>query len=245
MKIEFVGREAVDRLLKQIPANIAVYREGQSADLIRKADRRESKIAVNDPPVLVKPNGEIENDAAATRLIYQWLSRLDPTQAGDERLWVFLTHVTFSDYTHRRWLAGLTRAESPQDVVEERWFFRGEGLRTKVHNALSRLWWFAHLTYDAQRSDPFELTDTLLSLQDLQTAFVERSIGACRPLLVAALEAYRRRDLLADVPRRGPIIREWAKALRLHGGAFLLDAIPQKRLENVASSRLRNAIEGR
>ena len=138
---------------------------------------------------MLNDNGEVESDAVAARRVYQWLQKLDASQASDPRLWTFLTHVTFAEYLNKRWSSGLGRAENPDRVVIERWFFRGEGLATFFRNGLSRLWWFAHLTYDPQSA--FELTDVLLSLQDLQQAFLERSLARCQPVLKTVLRTYK------------------------------------------------------
>ena len=122
----------------------------------------------------------------------------------------------------------------------DRWFFRGRGLRTSVHNAVSRLWWFGYLTYDHTRQDPFELTSVLLSLQDIQTAFLERTLGPCKPLPRAVLETVQKhQEDLRNTPKSGDVIQEWAKEIRLYGGAYVLDAVPPERLAFVVQSKLR------
>ena len=156
-----------------------------------------------------------------------------------------LTHREFAHYTHKRW--GQRRfetAKNPEAVVLDRWFYRGQGLRTCVHNGLSRLWWFGYLTYDSQRPNPFELTDILLSLQDIQTAFLERSLGPCRLLLRTVLETVRKhQEVLRQTPDNGDIIQEWAKEIRLYGGSYLLDELPQNRLAFVLENSLRSRLQ--
>lgn len=244
MNLEFLSREATDKLAKEVAQNLDVYRSEGTAKLIRPIDCRISKVEVVQPPALLDGNGEEKSDAEAAKLIFQWLSNLTPVQASDERLWVLLTHRYFATYVHRRW--GQARFESaahPENVVLDRWFFRGKGLRTCVHNAISRLWWFGYLTYDRQRSNPFELTDVLLSLQDIQTAFLERTLGPCRPVLRIVLEAIKKHQTaLLGTPKSGDVIQEWAKEIRLYGGAFLLDAVPEERLQYVVESRLKKRL---
>jgi hypothetical protein len=54
------------------------------------------------------------------------------------------------------------------------------------------------------------------------------------------LEAVKKHAaLLEATPNRGDLIQEWAKELRLYGGAFLLDAVPEDRLFTVAEARLK------
>lgn len=245
MSLEFLSREATDRLVREVKGNLEAYRTGQTEALISEADCRMSRIESIEPPQLLTVDGEPKSDAEAAKMVFQWLSNLTPVQASDERLWVLLAHREFAKYSHKRW--GQQRFESaknPDAVVLDRWFYRGQALRTCVHNSISRLWWFGHLTYDANRANPFELTDVLLSLQDIQTAFLERSLGPCRPLLQAVLETVRRHsEELRNTRDRGDLIQDWAKEVKLYGGSFLLDEVPAKRLvfvlENMLRSRLR------
>jgi hypothetical protein len=84
------------------------------------------------------------------------------------------------------------------------------------------------------------LTNVLLSLQDIQVAFLERSLGRCKPLLRVVLETIQKnQDNLRKTPKSGDVIQEWAKEIRLYGGAYLLDAVPPERLLFVVQSKLR------
>ena len=91
-----------------------------------------------------------------------------------------------------------------------------------MQNAISRLWWFGYLTHDPLRGNAFELTEALLSLQDVQVAFLERSLGRCKPLLKVVLETVLKYDsTLKEADGRGDIIQEWAKEIHLYGGAYV------------------------
>lgn len=239
MSLEFLSREATDKLAREVAGNLDAYRSGKTEALIRASDCRVSRIEVVAPPNL-DAFAEDKLDAEASRHLFQWLSDLTPVQAADERLWVLLTHRYFSTYVYNRWGKGLERATKPEALVLDRWFFRGGGVATFVRNGLSRLWWFGYLTYDNKRPNPFELTDVLLSLQDIQVAFLERSLGRCRPLLRAVLETVKKhQDALRNTPKSGDVIQEWAKEIRLYGGAYLLDAVPPDRLKFVLERFLR------
>lgn len=243
MNLQYITREVTDRLASEVGKNIDVYRAGQTHGLISASDCRLSRFEVPDAPVLLAPSGDCMTDTECTKLIYQWLSALSPVQAADERLWAYLTHAVYAEYMHKRWETGLLRAEKQEDVVIDRWFYKGEGARTKMHNGISRLWWFGHVTYDSGRANPFELTETLLSLQDIQTALLERSLGLCRPLVQTVLEAISKfASQLEKTPKRGDVIQEWAKDIRLRGGAFLLDVVPQERLTFVVEQSLRERL---
>jgi len=240
MSLEFLSRELADKLAHDVSKNIDAYRTGQTQSLIRTTDCRVSRVDAVAPPDLLDAAGEPKSDAEASQLIFQWLAKLTPVEAADERLWVLLTHHIFAAYVYKRWARGLERATQPEALVVDRWFFRGTGVATFVRNGISRLWWFGYLTYDRTRTNPFELTDVLLSLQDIQVAFLERSLGRCKPLLRAVLETVmKHQDDLRQTPKSGDVIQEWAKEIRLYGGAYVLDAVPPERLSFVVQSKLR------
>ncbi|MDD5199832.1 MAG: DUF6339 family protein [Terrimicrobiaceae bacterium] len=244
MSLEFLSREATDKLAHEVGTNIEAYRAEKTVDLIRTGDCRMSRVDAVAPPDLLDTKGDYKPDAEASQLIFQWLSNLTPVQAADERLWVLLTHSTFSEYVHKRWGDSLERSEKPTELILDRWFFRGIGLRRLFHNGISRLWWFGWVTHDNQRANPFELTDALLSLQEIQVAFLERSIGSCKPLLRVVLETVKKHEAaLRSTPKRGDVIQGWAKEIRLYGGAYLLDAVPPDRLAFVVERMLRSRLK--
>ncbi len=243
MSLEFLSRDAADKLAHDVGKNLDTYRTGKTDSLIRMSDCRVSRLDAVTAPDLLDATGEPKSDGEASQLIFQWLGKLTPVQAADERLWVLLTHRTFANYVHKRWGKGLERATQPEALVVDRWFFRGTGVATFVRNGISRLWWFGYLTYDNKRTNPFELTDILLSLQDIQVAFLERSLGRCKPLLRAVLETVQKHEEdLRKTPKSGDVIQEWAKEIRLYGGAYVLDAVPTERLAFVVRSKLRTRL---
>lgn len=136
------------------------------------------------------------NDAENALKIYAYLGRLTRTQAADLRLWVTLTHTIFWDYCLKRWPA----AEKSSDYVLEHWFEkRGGGLAALRRNAISRLWWAAHLTVapwerDSElnvfkSSDRARYTRVLLSQQQIFSDVIERSYGSNLRIRICLLDA--------------------------------------------------------
>ena len=81
-------------------------------------------------------------------------------QASDPRLWVRLTHVEGWKYMRRRWnVAPKIRDEkNPVGYVLEHYFVASSSpSRALTRNGMARLWWYAHLTHDPARKDPYEL----------------------------------------------------------------------------------------
>jgi hypothetical protein len=63
-------------------------------------------------------------------------------------------------------------------------------------------------------------------------------------LLKAVLDTVKKyQEVLGQTPNNGDVIQEWAKEIRLYGGSYLLDELPQERLlfvlENSLRSRMR------
>ena len=100
------------------------------------------------------------------------------------------------------------------------------------------------MTYDDETtSDRFELTDVLVSLQDIQVAFLERAIGRSRKILKTALKIWKERLKKGnDIKGKGRAIQIWARLIRLHGAVALLDALPQRDLENLIRAKLAIAL---
>ena len=46
-----------------------------------------------------------------------------------------------------------------------------------------------------------------------------------------------------NIPKQGPVVQKWAKLIRLHGGVVLLDALPEKQLQNVIWLKLGDALD--
>lgn len=125
-------------------------------------------------------NGDLDlgttskDDCQSSISIFEQLINLDKVQANDKRLWACLTHTRFYNYTRTRWNIN---SKSSEDTITSRFHFEGVGIEARMRNAISRLWWTAKITYDANRDDHFELTKLIWEKQDIHVALMERSFG--------------------------------------------------------------------
>jgi hypothetical protein len=242
MNLPFLSSSSVETLKRNLSENQSAYLIGEARTLVKSAQVEQSKIQVDEPPDLVLPGVDDLKDAINSRRIYQWLHRLDPVQASDARVWTYLTHDFYADYTFKRW-----PIEKTSDIltrIRERYFVEGQGLASLVRNGIARLWWFGYLTYDeTAEGHSFELTDVLVSLQDIQVAFLERAIGRSRRILRTALRVWQQRvERGDDIKGRGRAIQMWARLIRLHGAVALLDSLAQRDLENLVRAKLAIAL---
>lgn len=87
--------------------------------------------------------------------------KITPLQATNKYMWAYLCHTDKDcrKYIQKRWEGG---------KPEERFFVPSEGMGLYFFNALSRLWWWAHLTYDPDNTrDHYALTKILFANQML------------------------------------------------------------------------------
>ena len=165
------------------------------------------------------PGGSPKDDAENAIRIYEYLGRLTRTQASDQRLWTTLCHSSFWQYCQNRWPNAHT-----QNYIIEHWFATtGAGLGALRRNAISRLWWAAHLTlapweYDSglnifKSPDRTKYTRILLSQQQIFQDVLERKFGSDPRLRICLLDALDKH--LSAVSNKDDLIKDIAKKLNL------------------------------
>lgn len=87
-------------------------------------------------------------------LLYESNRGIPPFIAAEEAFWAYLTHVEYFDFVKKRWKIN---ASTPKEVIIRRFFYS-----SNMGNALSRLWWSAHLTVDDSENDKYKYTKVLL-----------------------------------------------------------------------------------
>ncbi|MDF1659894.1 MAG: DUF6339 family protein [Verrucomicrobiales bacterium] len=217
MNLKILKEKSVGLLKSKLEEDWKRYLD-QADPLIDDSGWVESRVEVGDVPAL---EASVESDADNAAKVYAWLQQLSPVEAADERLWLAMTLDNFRCYTVQRW--------NPDSVktVKSRFFYSGTGLETAVRNAVSRLWWFGYLTCDDESADPFELTRILLSNQDIQSAFTERSIGRYRPLLREVLRYIGANQEKIETLGTGKFVQAFAKEIRLRSGVVVVDVLSQ------------------
>jgi hypothetical protein len=188
----------------------------------------------DDPPKLVvqeSHSGRASTDLEHAIQIYEWLGPLSETEARDKRLWAWVAHVPFADYTRARWPIP-TGTKKIRSSILDHWFVRGEGRSSLRRHAVARLWWAVHLTRapweqdSALRSlrsndDPYVYTRVLLGNQEVFFHTLEREFGSDQRILIALLEVIRR----AKRPPT-PVVKWLAKEVNLACRYRELDILP-------------------
>ena len=243
-RLKFISNRGLSELRDNLERNREHYLAGRAGRILASLEGAvlESRIEAAPPPPLMIPADNNLRDAENVRRVFQWLHRLSPVQASDSRLWTYLTHGPYADYTAAR--CPIRPDTNVADRIRERYFLEGEGLASIVRNSIARLWWFGYLTREEGQADPFALTDVMLSLQDIQVAFLERAIGRSPQILRGALRLWKKLTAeRAHIPNQGRVVQRWASLVRLHGGVVLLDALPDSQLQNILWLKLGTAMD--
>ena len=101
----------------------------------------------------------------------------------------------------KRWPVGrhLDDVQRAGRFILSRYFVPRNESRALLRSGAARLWWSAKLTYDADRTNPYELTAVLLSQLDIAKQLLERNLGRIGSLTKTFLEFLltNREDCLA------------------------------------------------
>lgn len=189
----------------------------------------QSTLLIPDKIPVLEPTVEADVDNAIK--LYDFLHNLDKTQASDKRLWIYLSHVTFREYTMQRWPLKVSKEELTNNqearrksinYIGERWFLSGNARSLRRHS-VARLWWAAYLTVSPWEKDPeyfgglensdrYIYTRTLFSNQDIVQQILERKLGWSDRLLVVILEYLRQNP---DFAQNRITVRNLIKELNL------------------------------
>jgi hypothetical protein len=229
MRLNYVKESAVAELRKSIEYNKAMYSESASwmgSFFSGRPYLAESRIAIASLPELKNPETavalfELENTIA----LHTALKDLTPSQAADERLWVWLAHGPYWDYMRHRWPVENAKTSFERYVLEH--YFLGD-VRSLVRHGLARLWWFGYCTYVPNAEDPYALTRMLLHTTDARASLLERKFWRNQAVLHAVLRRvahWRSNELDFFVPRER--FRRLCKTFNIYGGTLLLDSLEE------------------
>jgi len=227
-ELKFFSAFYVDKLYREVAAteNCDNYFKSQFS-YEERYTKGPTGIFIDSDIKLDPQKSDLENSI----ILYKALSELNEVQASDERLWAYLTHVHFWAYMQGRW--PIENAKKPLSRIRERYFLRNLNLESLTRNGLSRLWWYAHLTYDTNRKNKYELLETLLQRQDLVVGITERALGASKKIRTGLLEYLLENPSIASNEN---LTRELIKTLNLYGGVKMLPLLEISEIKKVLGS---------
>ena len=237
MKLHYLKEDAVIQLRENMLNNIHNYQNTDSwidSYLTEELDSDqwylESRISYKKANLIIPKGSNREaskTDAENSKRIHRSMKNLTPAQAIDPRIWTYLTHNVYQEYMSARWLQN--QNEISKGTIE-RYFANSN--RELIRNGIARLWWYGWLTYDPSRDDPYELTDFLLSNQNIAQGMLERTIGNNKEWLVNILDVILKYKNEYPSVIHSDNIKKFTKYLNFSGGVTLLDCLDKPELEN-------------
>ena len=174
------------------------------------------------------------------KILYsEYKDKLSPLQASDPMLWSALCHITFKPYVLNRW-----RKDDGTVRLDQR-FFATEGRASLLYyNAISRLWWSGYLTYDEDKasSNPWYLTETLFSAQQIQKDLFDQPFSMNRTIVKGLLMALKRIQE-ENGNSCTTIFRKCCDSYLNHYGAVtILDVLSSQEVETIAYSYMKSIL---
>ncbi|MBK37034.1 MAG: hypothetical protein CME26_16085 [Gemmatimonadetes bacterium] len=258
MAIPYLTKRALDNLRRSIPDNLQRYRtrgfdEGYLEELENPATRiLENSSDITDLGYQLKLSngnlgpGKAKYDPENSRLVHEALHDLTPLQARDERIWSYLCHVTCSDYVRNRWPVPDNRTEKDQEAnIINHYFIKRGAPSVERDNAISRLWWSAHIASKAEGFDLDEALEVLFYRQIVREHLVGRPGVTANPgLFTAILRRLRtsydtEKKMLFEEERFMPFM----KAINDIGGVQLLEVLGPEDLDELIEDTLSNRLK--
>lgn len=244
MKLRLLREATVSGLRSTIGENLDRYRTGDFAFLdLDSSQYHELPVESEDVALsgLVTPVGEDHHEVQNCLAVHAYLAKLSPYEARDERLWCHLAHTRFLEYARARWPI----PEEDEKAIPhiETHFFARTNRQIERDNAVSRLWWMAHLCTRVDALSQQEALEAFLYRTDVRANIIERpTVAQSRGVFSVIL-----RGLAASAQGQKALFeratfRKLMVELNSIGGFKLLDALPEQELDRIFSDVLQNRV---
>ena len=171
-----------------------------------------------------------QEDLVNARMIHDAYKKLSPLQASNKYLWTYLCHAIpeYRKYICDRWLT-----EARANTIKTRFFVTDSG--SLFDNALSRLWWYGHLTYDANNPNHYALTEILLMNQTICTDVIDTlnrmNFNRIKGVLLAIRDF---KELLNEKEGITEYFRQCKKYLNHYAAVTTLDFLEAEEIQKLA-----------
>lgn len=240
MRLRYFTEEAYDKLLSDIPGNAEKYSEendwlpeyfGSENDYYKISSVEVSEFEPLYIPGRKDDAQKSREDLENTKRLHRAFINLTPYQASIKYMWTYLCHAipAYRNYIRDRWMQ-----DERENTIRNR-FFVTDYTSLLNDNALSRLWWFGHLTYDPHRENPYELTEILLANQTICTDVMDTSNRMNPDRIRGILMAIK--DFKNEIPNGEGIteyFRECKKYLNHYAAVTILESLTPEEIRDLA-----------
>lgn len=243
MNILYLREAYLERLKTNIESNLTFYQQNEpwlDTYFINSDWYLPSSITIDNKIKLIEPKGATEHfDYENTKIIFTAFKNLGISQATDERLWTYLSHVTFWKYMRLRWpVESYLGKINTNGNIRERYFFMPNRDRALIRNGIARLWWYGYVSYDESRDDPFELTKILLSKLDIAQSLLERSFSRNRSITKTILSVLAERERIDRPFNDREKFRKLMMSINQLGGVTILDSLNNNDIEEIVLGKI-------
>jgi len=245
MLLSFFTEEAYDDLFNNIDYNSSKYFQDDDwldsffRNRLYKKQSRAVDVHKFIPVYSEKKSSDeqkSQDDLINTRLLYDAFKSLTPTQASNKFMWTYLCHAEpeYRRYIVKRW------TDLRVNTIKTR-FFVTSSKSSLFDNSLSRLWWYAHLTYDKSNSNPYSLTEVLLINQTICTDFIDtynsRNLNRAKGVLGAVKDF---KDILNKNEGIVDYFRACNKYLNRYAAVTNIDYLESHEIKQIALDYMNN-----
>lgn len=237
MLLGFFTEDAYDRLLSAVDENKEKYLEtdnwvptcfNKGVEWYGISSQQVNKFS----PYYSMAKDKSEDDFVNARNLYEAF-KITPLQATNKYMWAYMCHM---DEDCRKYMRYRWSDSSP----EQRYFVPGEGMMGLYYfNGLSRLWWWAHLTYDPNCKDPYHLTNILFENQmlgkDLLDTLNRANFKRMKGILLAIKEF---REIIGPKKGINDYFRECKKELNHYAAISSFDYLDSEEIMDITLKKL-------
>ncbi|WP_221568996.1 DUF6339 family protein [Alkalihalobacillus sp. TS-13] len=236
---KLLNSDFLSELKARIPQNLDYYYEDNIwlNSYFKSLEPLEKEFLIRPVDLQVQESKNDKLDFENIKLLYGALKDMSLSIAADERVWAYMTHITYWDYMKKRWpIENVTDKHSKENFIKTHYFY---GEKPRNRNGLARLWWIGYVTYDENLEDKFELTEFMVKNQDqdltrmiMETATIARNRTAVTVILKVI------RNLQNSDPSFSvrSFIRDVAKYINFTGSVTLWDSLDYKEVEESVNS---------
>ncbi|UAL08373.1 MAG: hypothetical protein KRP56_03780 [Candidatus Methanogranum gryphiswaldense] len=216
MNIEKLDISCLPKITEAVPINIKKYLFNDNywlGDFIRELgyDSQLSSLEVDPIPFVMNPDKEPPStDVENAKIIYKTLN-LSPEVACNGAFWTIMSHHYLPYLRYRYKLDQKTEDEQISKIQKEFVFPVVLTKRNRRESVLPRLWTIADMTFDPTRTgNEFELTEVMLSNQDLANNILDRTLFMNKYVTHTFLDYYKSRSDSGN-----PLSRDEVRALQV------------------------------
>lgn len=223
--LHYLSELVLEELKRKVADNLELYRSTGFSDL---ASQNGWNIRLEGREFDLSPLADLDlgskgvaGDLINSKIVWQALSKLTPSEANEEQIWARLSHLEGFEYAKARWL-NLESSEDVQISSVMKHFFANGRTGIRDDNALSRLWWNAYIANLAYPENPERALELILHTADIRSNIVERPwISIRQPLLHGILTVLDHNVDMLDESN----FRSFMKCINRRGAGLLFEAM--------------------